>query len=240
METERLFQDDAYRKECEAIVLASGKEGIVLDRTVFYPMSGGQPGDTGAIEFVGGACAIRDTRHGEGGHILHLPEEDSDLPPVGATVRARIDWDRRYLHMRMHTGLHLLGVALPYGVTGGNITARRSRLDFDMAETADKTKVGEKLTELVAGDHPVKSFWIAEEELESRPELIRTLSVRPPRGVGRIRLLEIPGLDLQPCGGTNVRSTAEIGPLTVTKIEKKGRRNRRVYVEFATDADDQR
>jgi misacylated tRNA(Ala) deacylase len=230
--SERLFQDDAYLRHCEALVLASSADGIVLDRTAFYPMGGGQPGDTGVLEFEGGACPIRDTRHGQNEDILHLPAEGGDLPPVGATVRARIDWDRRYLHMRMHTGLHLLGVALPYGVTGGNITASRSRLDFDMAETADKAEVRARLRQLVTEDHPVNSFWITEQELDSRPELIRTLSVRPPNGVGRIRLLEIPGLDLQPCGGTHVRRTGEVGALTVSKIEKKGRRNRRVYVEF--------
>lgn len=235
--TERLFQEDAYLAECEAVVVESSDDGVVLDRTVFYPMGGGQPGDTGELLTDGMTCPIRDTRHGEAGRILHLPTEDAQLPEVGDRVRARIDWDRRYLHMRMHTGLHLLGVALPYGVTGGNITATRSRLDFDMAETADKASVSARLRQLVEEDHPVGSFWITEEELESRPELIRTLSVRPPRGVGRIRLLEIPGLDLQPCGGTHVRRTGEVGALGVTKIEKKGRRNRRVYVEFAEDPD---
>lgn len=238
--TERLFQDDAYLAECEAVVVESSDQGVVLDKTVFYPMGGGQPGDTGELIFEQTSCLIRDTRHGEAGRILHVPAEGTQLPQAGDRVHARIDWDRRYLHMRMHTGLHLLGVALPYGVTGGNITANRSRLDFDMTETADKAAVSARLRQLVEEDHPVGSFWITEEELESRPELIRTLSVRPPRGVGRIRLLEIPGLDLQPCGGTHVRRTGEIGALDVTKIEKKGRRNRRVYVQFVQAPDQSR
>lgn len=230
--TRRLYEDDAYLRECEAVVIASGPHGVVLDRTVFYPMGGGQPGDTGSLSYGEKSCSICDTRNGESGEIVHVPADGAELPRQGERVRAEIDWDRRYLHMRMHTGLHLLGVAVPYGVTGGNITASRSRLDFDMAETADKAEVSARLRQLVAEDHPVSSFWITEEELENRPELIRTLSVRPPRGVGRIRLLEIPGLDLQPCGGTHVRRTGEVGALAVVKIEKKGRRNRRVYVRF--------
>jgi misacylated tRNA(Ala) deacylase len=235
--TERLYEDEAYLPECEAVVIASGPDGVLLDRTVFYPMGGGQPGDTGALKFDGQCCQIRDTRYGRSGDIVHLPAEGAELPGPGQRVHAGIDWERRYLHMRMHTGLHLLGIALPFGVTGGNITADRSRLDFDMAETADKAEISARLRHLVEEDHPVRSFWITEEELESRPELIRTLSVRPPRGVGRIRLLEIPGLDLQPCGGTHVRRTGEVGALIVAKIEKKGRRNRRVYVRFDPPAE---
>jgi misacylated tRNA(Ala) deacylase len=235
--TGRLYEDEAYLPECEAVVIASGPDGVLLDRTVFYPMGGGQPGDTGALRFDGKCCEIRDTRQGQSGGIVHLPAAGAELPGPGQRVRAEIDWERRYLLMRMHPGLHLLGIALPYGVTGGNISANRSRLDFDMAETADKAEVNARLRRLVAEDHPVRSFWITEEELESRPELIRTLSVRPPRGVGRIRLLEIAGLDLQPCGGTHVRRTGEVGALVVAKIEKKGRRNRRVYVRFDRPAE---
>lgn len=238
--TERLFQDDAYLRSCNAIVIASHADGIVLDRTIFYPVGGGQPGDTGLLRLEDRDIRIVDTRHSREGQLIHVPAPDSRLPEVGDEVEAVIDWDRRYAHMRMHTGLHLLGVALPFGVTGGNISAARSRLDFDMPESADKMETEAQLNRLIRENHPVDSFWIDEDELEARPELIRTLSVRPPRGVGRIRLLEIPKLDLQPCGGTHVRTTGEIGPMRVTKIEKKGRRNRRVYVEFSTEQDVQR
>ncbi len=231
--TERLFLDDAYLDHCTAKVVESGPEGLVLDRTVFYSRGGGQPGDMGRL--IQGDIEVRivDTVHGEDGRIIHLAEGGSYLPEVGSEVTARIDWPRRYAHMRMHTALHLLGVAIPSGVTGGNITAERSRLDFDLPDSPDKAATEKAINSLITADHPVCSFWIDERELEDRPELIRTLSVRPPRGAGRIRLLQIPGLDLQPCGGTHVRSTGEIGPVRIPKVEKKGRRNRRVYLEFA-------
>lgn len=235
--TERLFQCDAYLKVCAATVIASHADGIILDRTVFYPLGGGQPGDTGLLRLHRGEISIVDTRHGREGQLIHVPAPDSRLPDVGDKVEAVIDWDRRYAHMRMHTGLHLLGVALPYGVTGGNITAVRSRLDFDMPESVDKAETQTQLNRLIRENHPVDSFWIDEDELEARPELIRTLSVRPPRGVGKIRLLRITDIDLQPCGGTHVRTTGEIGPMKVTRIEKKGRRNRRVYLEFDNGRD---
>ena len=235
--TERLFQCDAYLKVCAATVIASHADGIILDRTVFYPLGGGQPGDTGLLRLHRGEISIVDTRHGREGQLIHVPAPDSRVPDVGDKVEAVIDWDRRYAHMRMHTGLHLLGVALPYGVTGGNITAVRSRLDFDMPESVDKAETQTQLNRLIRENHPVDSFWIDEDELEARPELIRTLSVRPPRGVGKIRLLRITDIDLQPCGGTHVRTTGEIGPMKVTRIEKKGRRNRRVYLEFDNGRD---
>jgi len=231
--TARLFLDDAYLRHCTATVLESGPQGVVLDRTVFYPRGGGQPGDTGRLTQGRLEVGIVDTVHGEGARIVHLPAAGSVLPAAGTDVEAEIDWGRRYAHMRMHTALHLLGVALPYGVTGGNITAERSRLDFDLPDSPDRAVVEDALNHLIAADHPVSSFWIEEDELEARPELLRTLSVRPPRGARRIRLLEIPGLDLQPCGGTHVRGTGEIGPVRIAKIEKKGRRNRRVYLEFS-------
>jgi misacylated tRNA(Ala) deacylase len=231
--TDRLFLEDSYLDRCAGTVLESTQGGVVLDRTVFYPRGGGQPGDTGRLRQGSLELRIVDTVHGEDGRIVHLPAPGSDLPAVGSQVEASLDWERRYAHMRMHTALHLLGVALPYGVTGGNITAERSRLDFDLPDSPDKTAIETALNGLVTADHTVSSFWIDEEELEARPELIRTLSVRPPRGAGRVRLLEIPGLDLQPCGGTHVGRTSEIGPVRIAKIEKKGRRNRRVYVEFA-------
>ena len=228
--TEQLFRDDSYRRECEATVTAAADNGIVLDRTVFYPMGGGQPGDTGTIEWEGGSATIIDTRYGEDGSICHLTEEGAALPAAGTTVRASLDWDRRYLHMRMHTAMHLLGSILQYGVTGGNISATRSRLDFDMEDTVDKEQVGAALRDLVAADHPVSCRWITDEELEAQPELVRTMSVQPPKGAGKVRLLEIEGVDLQPCGGTHLKSTAEVGNVSIGKVEKKGRRNRRVNI----------
>jgi misacylated tRNA(Ala) deacylase len=231
--TAPLFREDAYLRRCEATVVTAGEDGVVLDRTVFYPTGGGQPGDTGHLITASGECRIAGTRHGAGGAILHLVADGDTLPASGERVTAEIDWPRRYAHMRMHTCLHLLGAVLRYGVTGGNIDARRSRLDFDMQENVDREAVATALNALIAADHEVRSFWISEDELAARPELVRTLSVRPPSGVGRIRLLEIPGIDLQPCGGTHVRGTGEIGAVEIPKVEKKGRRNRRVYVGFA-------
>lgn len=228
--TEQLFRDDSYLKDCEATVTASGDDAIELDRTVFYPMGGGQPGDTGTIEWDGGSVDIVDTRYGDGGAIRHLVAEGSTLPAAGTTVNAVLDWERRYLHMRMHTAMHLLGSVLKYGVTGGNISATKSRLDFDMEETVDKEQVNAALKALVEADHPVSFRWITDEELDAQPELVRTMSVQPPRGVGKVRLMEIEGVDLQPCGGTHLKSTAEVGDVRVGKVEKKGRHNRRVNI----------
>ena len=228
--TEQLFRDDSYLRECEAIVIDAGPDGIVLDRTVFYPMGGGQPGDTGTITWADGSVEIVDTRYGADGEIRHLAAEGATLPPARTVVGAAIDWDRRYLHMRMHTALHLLGSVLQFGVTGGNISATKSRLDFDMEDTVDKESVNEKLAALVAGDHAVSCRWISDAELDAQPELVRTMSVQPPRGAGQVRLLEIEGVDLQPCGGTHLRSTGEVGNVRVGKVEKKGRRNRRVSI----------
>lgn len=231
--TEKLFLENSYLDTCSAVARESAPEGIVLDRTVFYARGGGQPGDTGRLVSGNRETRIVDAVYRTDGEIVHVPADGAELPESGAEIDAFIDWERRYDHMRMHTALHLLGVALPYGVTGGNITAARSRLDFDLPDSPDRNEVEQALNVLIARDLPVTSFWISEEELERRPELVRTLSVRPPRGAGHIRLLEIPGLDLQPCGGTHVARTGEIGAMRVTKIEKKGRRNRRVYLEFA-------
>lgn len=228
--TEQLFRDDSYLRECDATVTASSDGAIELDRTVFYPMGGGQPGDTGRIEWAGGSATIVDTRYGEAGAIRHITGEGADLPVAGTAVKAILDWDRRYLHMRMHTAMHLLGSVLQYGVTGGNISATKSRLDFDMDDTVDKEKVTAALKALVAADHPVTCRWITDEELDAQPELVRTMSVQPPRGVGKIRLLDIEGVDLQPCGGTHLKSTAEVGDVRVGKVEKKGRHNRRVSI----------
>lgn len=228
--TEQLFREDSYLKECEATVVASGDDGIVLDRTVFYPTGGGQPGDTGEINWDGGSARIVDTRYGDVREIHHLPAEGADLPAVGTAVTAKLDWDRRYRHMRMHTALHLLGSVLRYGVTGGNISAQKSRLDFDMEDTVDKAQVTADVQALVDEDHPVTCRWISDEELEAQPELVRTMSVQPPKGAGKVRLLEIENVDLQPCGGTHLKSTVEVGRFQVGKVEKKGRRNRRVSI----------
>ncbi len=230
--TEELFREDSYIRECTAGVVAATADGIVLDRTVFYPMGGGQPGDTGRLRWDGGSVAVVDTRYGENREILHVPAPGGPLPRPGDTVQAAIDWDRRYRHMRMHTALHLLGAVLRYGVTGGNIGADRSRLDFDMEEGVDKDAVAQRIQQYVDAGHAVGCRWITDAELEAQPELVRTMSVQPPKGAGRVRLLEIEGVDLQPCGGTHLRSTAEVGRVTVGKVEKKGRRNRRVYIEL--------
>lgn len=233
MNTEPLFQGNAYLKDCEARVLECAAEGIVLDRTVFYPLGGGQPGDSGWLHAADGrSVRILDTRKGEAGRILHVPEAAAHGVVVGDSVRATIDWERRYAHMRMHTALHLLGSILRFGVTGGQIAVDKGRLDFDTQEEIDRERVTVTLNELVRADTPVNSQWITDEELARQPELIRTMSVRPPVGAGRIRLLEIPGVDLQPCGGTHVARTGEIGPLQVAKVESKGRHNRRVIVSW--------
>ena len=230
--TQELFREDSYIKECDATVVAIDDGAVILDRTVFYPSGGGQPGDTGEITCAGGKAMVVDTRYGDGGTIRHVVAENSDLPEVGEPVRASIDWGKRYRHMRMHTALHLLGSVLTYGVTGGNISANKSRLDFDMEDTVDKEVVGVAIRSLVEADHAVTCRWITEEELAAQPDLVRTMSVQPPKGRGKVRLLEIESIDLQPCGGTHVRSTAEIGKVRIGKVEKKGKRNRRVNIHL--------
>lgn len=235
--TEALFRDDAYLQHCEARVVNVSNNVVVLDRTVCYPLGGGQPGDSGELQRADGSrLTIVDTRKGEGTTIHHWLADDATPPAVGEQLEVHLDWDRRHRHMRMHTGLHLLGSVLKFGVTGGSIGADRSRLDFDMQDAVDKDAVNTALAELIAADLPVQTRWITDAELEAKPELIRTMSVQPPRGAGRIRLLEIPEVDLQPCGGTHVRRTGEIGGLVVAKVSKKGRHNRRVSVVFAADA----
>ena len=226
--TEALFRKDAYLTECEATVTATADDSIVLDRTVFYAMGGGQPGDTGFLRWQDGRAEIVDTRYGEDGSIRHLVAEGAALPPAGTQVTAEIDWERRYRHMRMHTGLHLLGAVLHYGVTGGSISEHKSRLDFDMQDTIDKEQLALDIKALVDADHPISCRWITDAELEAQPELVRTMSVQPPKGAGEVRLLEIEGVDLQPCGGTHLKSTAEVGAFHIGKVEKKGKHNRRV------------
>jgi len=232
--TDPLFQQDGYLRRCDATVVEATVAGVILDRTVFYPLGGGQPGDTGVLRTADGReWRVADTRKGEGGRILHVLEAGASPPEAGTAVEATLDWTRRHAHMRMHTCLHLVGSVLRYGVTGGQIGADKGRLDFDTQDEIDKDAVTAAVNALVEANHAVRSMWITDEELDRQPELVRTLSVQPPRGAGRIRLLDIPGVDLQPCGGTHVAATGEIGPVAVTKVENKGKRNKRVYVGFA-------
>jgi len=233
--TERLFLDDPRLAATSAVVLASAPEGIVLDRTVFYARGGGQPGDIGVLRWDGAEAAIADTIKGEGDTILHVPVAGAALPPVGATVEAAIDWDRRHRLMRMHTAMHLLcNLIAGAKVTGGSVGADRSRLDFDLPNPPPKEQVEAGLNALIAADHPVRIEWVDEAVLDTNPDLVRTMSVQPPRGSGRLRLMRIgtdPGLvDLQPCGGTHVARTGEIGPVQVVKIENKGKQNRRIII----------
>ena len=233
--TEEVFRQDAYARSCEARVTAVDEAGIRLDRTVFYPIGGGQPGDSGELVLHDGTTIqIIDTRKGAApDEIVHVPEASADPALAGSGVTARIDWDRRHRLMRIHTCLHLLCSLIPAPVTGGSIRDGSGRLDFDLPEsTLDKQDLTTRLNRLVAEDHPVNPRWVSEEELDANPSLVRTMSVAPPRGRGSVRLLDIEGVDLQPCGGTHVASTGEIGPVRVTKIEKKGRQNRRVIVAF--------
>jgi misacylated tRNA(Ala) deacylase len=233
--TELLFRDDGYLRSCTARIVGVDERGIRLDRTVFYPTGGGQPGDCGVLRLHDGATvAIVDTIKGDGpDEVIHVPAPGSALPAVGAEVTAEIDWERRHRLMRMHTCLHLLCAVVPGAVTGGSVGDGRGRLDFDVpGASLDKDAIAAGLNKLIAEGHGVASRWIDDAELEAHPELVRTMSVKPPTGAGKVRLLEIDGVDLQPCGGTHVRNTAEIGPVEITKIENKGRQNRRINLAF--------
>lgn len=233
--TEELFRDDSYLKSCDAVVTATAENAIVLDRTVFYPTGGGQPGDTGTLLLDSGErVEIVDTRNAEGG-IHHVTAPGSPLPAAGDTVYAEIDWERRHRLMRMHTCMHLLCSIIPLGVTGGSIRDGSARLDFDAPDPLDKTEVTDRLNQLIEGRNDVETRWISEQELDAQPDIVRTMSVEPPRGRGRVRLVNIKGVDLQPCGGTHVGNIGEIGRVRVRKIEKKGKHNRRINVEFADD-----
>jgi misacylated tRNA(Ala) deacylase len=232
--TEEIFRSDAYARACEATVLAVDEHGIRLDRTVFYPEGGGQLGDTGLLRLDDGReLRIANTRKGaQPGEILHIPAEFTNWLRPGQNVTLEIDWARRYRLMRMHTCLHLLSAVITAPVTGGQVGDGYGRLDFDLPETPDKDEVNQKLNALVHRNVPVSFRWITDAELDAHPELVKTMSVQPPRGVGRVRLVNIEGVDLQPCGGTHVAHIGEIGAVTVSKIEKKGRQNRRVRLEF--------
>lgn len=233
--TERLFLDQPYLASATARVVAAGPDGVVLDRTVFYARGGGQPGDTGVLRWDGQQMPVAEAVKGEGDAILHVPAADAPLPPVGAMVEAAIDWDRRHRLMRMHTAMHLLcSLIKGAAVTGGAVGADKSRLDFDLPEPPAKEAIEAELNALIAADHPVRIEWVDESVLDTDPGLVRTMSVQPPRGTGRLRLMRIGAddalVDLQPCGGTHVARTGEIGPIRIQKIENKGKQNRRIVI----------
>ncbi|MGR3541261.1 MAG: alanyl-tRNA editing protein [Hasllibacter sp.] len=236
--SELLFRADPYRTEAPGRVVATGAEGVRLDASLFYPTGGGQPGDRGELAWDGGACAICDCVKGPDGAPVLIPAEGAAPPPAGTQVAQRLDGAFRAKVMRMHTALHLLSVAIPLPVTGGSIGEGRSRLDFAMPEPPqDKPAIEAEVNRLIDADLPVTEEWIDEAELDANPGLVKTLRVRPPRGSGRIRLIRIGAgegtVDLQPCGGTHVRRTGEIGAVALGKVEKKGRENRRVYLTLA-------
>jgi misacylated tRNA(Ala) deacylase len=239
--TEACFRNDAYLAECDARITASTAAAIELDRTVFYPAGGGQAGDCGQLMLEDGRMLrVVDTRKGEAAdQIVHLLEPgvlSDTMPETGTRVRAVLDWPRRYRHMRLHTCMHLLCAVVPAPVTGGSISAERAHLDFDIdMDKLDKVQIEARLNALIAHAHPVEPRWISDEELAARPDLVRTMSVKPPSGTGKVRLLEIAQVDLQPCGGTHVRNTREIGPVHVVRIRNEGRRNKRVVVALASE-----
>lgn len=236
--TEFLFRDDSYLQSTPAKVVAVTEDGgIVLDRTVFYAASGGQPGDAGTITRADGSViAIATAVHPEGDktRIVHVPADGQGAVAAGEAVTAAIGWERRYRLMRMHTALHLLSVVFPFAVTGGSVGEDKGRLDFDMPEVPEDLPALEAaLNAMVADNHAVTQEWITDAEMAANPDLIKTMNVKPPMGQGRVRLIRIGDVDLQPCGGTHVRNTQEIGKLALGKIEKKGKQNRRVSLVFA-------
>lgn len=233
--TEEIFRADAYTRSCDAVVTAVGEGTVQLDRTVFYATGGGQPGDTGKLTLADGtelvvAATVKDR---DSGAHLHVLAEGAALPAVGDAVTAEIDWGKRHKHMRMHTCLHLLCSLVDAPVTGGQVSETKGRLDFDLEDAPDKEALTARLNELVAEDRPVSFSWISDAELDANPDLVRTMSVAPPRGSGRVRVVDVEGVDLQPCGGTHVARTGEIGAVRIGKVEKKGRQNRRINVLFA-------
>ena len=236
--TKTLFLEETYLRDAQAKVFAVTDEGgIILDETIFYVTGGGQPGDSGTLSWGGGKIDIATAVKGDGGTIILVPAEPNAMPSVGATVTQTLNWERRHRHMRVHTALHLLSVVIPLPVTGGSIGSDKGRLDFDMPEAPDdKAALEETLNKLIDCDFEVTSEWITEEELSANPQLVKTMSVKPPKGAGHVRLVRIGEgentADLQPCGGTHVRFTSEIGRVRLGKIEKKGKQNRRVYLHL--------
>lgn len=238
-ETVELFREDAYLKTCAATVTAvttvDGDAAVCVERTVFYPEGGGQPGDTGVITRAGGdRLAVVDTRKDrDTGAILHVLGDDDARPAVGERVTLEIDWARRHRLMRMHSCMHMLCAVIPAPVTGGAIRDGSARLDFNLPEPPDKAHIEAELQRLIKADHPMNLRWISDAEMDAQPALVRTMSVQPPRGSGRVRLVEFEGADLQPCGGTHVASSGEIGAVRIQSIKNKGKQNRRITVEFA-------
>ncbi|MBS0540706.1 MAG: alanyl-tRNA editing protein [Proteobacteria bacterium] len=231
---EELFRQDSYLKQVDATVTAVEERGVRLDRTIFYPTGGGQPGDTGILRWDGGETAIVDSLKADGGDVLHVLAPDVPRPAVGTKVHGELNWERRYRHMRMHTAMHVMSSIIKGSVTGGQVGADKSRLDFNLeGEVPTKEWVTEEMNRILATDHPVVPQWITDEEMNARPELVKTMSVRPPMGAGRVRLLAIEGVDLQACGGTHVARTAEIGRVECTKVENKGKMNRRFIIALA-------
>ena len=231
--TEEIFRDDAYAQSCTANVLEADERGVILDRTVFYSEGGGQPGDTGTITTADGSSVqvVGTYKDRDGRGILHVLAEGENPLTAGTEVTAEIDWDRRYKHMRMHSCLHLLCSLVDGGVTGGSISVEKSRLDFDLKDvTLDKEDLTAGLNRLVEENHCLSASWINDEEMEAQQDLVRTMSVKPPTGTGKVRLMHVEGIDLQPCGGTHVKASGEIGQVRVSKIENKGKHNRRVNI----------
>ena len=232
--SEELFRQDSYIKSCEAKVVAVADGGIELDRTVFYPAGGGQPGDSGIMRTqYGSELSVIDTLKDENGTIIHVLAEDvSTMPGVGDTITLELDWDRRFKHMRMHTTLHLLCALVDGSITGAQVGADKSRVDFNISASPDKEKLGQDLNHLIEENHPVSISSISDAELDANPDLVRSLSVSPPRGSGSVRIINVDGVDLQPCGGTHVATTGEIGKVRIGKIENKGKQNRRINIHL--------
>jgi misacylated tRNA(Ala) deacylase len=233
MPTELLFRDDAYLKSATARVVAVHERGIELDRTIFYPLGGGQPGDTGVLVRASGErIAIADTRKGEAlDSVVHIPQPGAPRLEPGEALSLEIDWDRRYALMRLHTALHVMSCVVLAPVTGGNLSPDKGRLDFDIdMSLLEAGKITSETNALINRAVTTETVWITDAELDARPDLVKTMSVQPPRGTGRIRLLKIPGIDLQPCGGTHVRNIAEIGAIEVVRIRNEGKRNKRVEI----------
>ncbi len=232
--TELLFRDDAYLKTATARVVGVGERGLELDRTIFYPLGGGQPGDIGVLVRASGArIPIADTRKGGTPEsVLHVPAAAAPaIAEVGETVTLEIDWQRRYSLMKLHTALHVMSCVVVAPVTGGNISPAKGRLDFDIdMSLLDAARIERETNELIARAVATETVWISDAELDARPDLVKTMSVQPPRGAGRVRLLKIPGIDLQPCGGTHVRNIGEIGAIRVLKIKNEGKHNKRVEI----------
>ena len=234
--TDAVYYTDPYVQSLDARISDIGPDYVVLDRTIFYPTGGGQPGDTGVIGSGSNSIRVIDTRKGDHGAIHHMVEDVDALGLLKArdSVHLELDWERRYAHMRMHTAMHVLGSLIPVPVTGGQVGETKSRLDFDVgAHKLDKFELTEQMNASIQEDAPLEISWVSDAYLDEHPEVVRTMSVAPPRGVGDIRMIRIVDVDYQPCGGTHIRNLSEIGPVVVSKIENKGKQNRRVHIQFA-------